>query len=48
MVNMNCRSYLASTEMRDVMYDEMERIGGKYFKYFLEVSSKNMDTVIPL
>jgi hypothetical protein len=25
MVNMNCRNYLASTEMRDVMYDGMER-----------------------
>jgi hypothetical protein len=25
MVNMNCRNYLASTEMRSVMYDGMER-----------------------
>jgi hypothetical protein len=25
MVNMACRNYLASTEMRNVMYDGMER-----------------------
>jgi hypothetical protein len=26
--------------MRDVMYDEMERTGGKIFKYFLEEVAK--------
>jgi hypothetical protein len=25
MVNMNCRNYIPSTEMRNVMYDGMER-----------------------
>jgi hypothetical protein len=29
MVNMNCRNYSMSTEMRDVMYDEMDRFGRK-------------------
>jgi hypothetical protein len=38
MDNVNCRNYSASTEMRNIMYDEMDRIGRKYFKYFLEVS----------